>query len=145
MQCTAYLVCGVPASGKSYACEQLTEKFEYVHHDGFIYLKQPGAYVKAVIEKARTATKPLLIEAPFSISQTKEPLEAAGIRVIPVFIIENSSVLTARYEKREGKEKARRYLPGHLSRQETFLKRALDWGSFRGTSSEVLEYLRGIA
>ena len=53
---TVYLVVGVPASGKSWVCEQLKDKFEYVHHDGFIYLKQPGAYLNAIFETAKTAT-----------------------------------------------------------------------------------------
>lgn len=137
---TAYLVVGVPGSGKSWVCEKLTDKFEYVHHDGFIYLKQPGAYLRAIFEASKTATRPLLIEAPFSISETKDPLEEAGFKVIPVFILEKPSVVSMRYQKREGKEIPK----GHLTRMQTYSERAKKWNAFSGTSSEVLAHLKGV-
>ena len=135
-----YLVVGVPGSGKSWCCEQLTEKFEYINHDGYIYLKRPGHYLKVVLEKAKTAEKPLLIEAPFSVNETKDPLEKAGYNVIPVFIIEPEPVLRARYLKREKK-----LIPqGHITRMQTYAKRANEWKAFRGTSAEVYEYLKRV-
>lgn len=135
-----YLVIGVPGSGKSWCCEQLTDKFEYVHHDGFIYLKQPGAYLRAVLEKAAVATKPLLIEAPFSVSETVGPLEAAGYTVKQIFIIEPPEVVSMRYLKREGK-----YIPkGHLTRMNTYAERAKAFGTFAGPSTNVLEFLKAV-
>lgn len=134
-----FLVAGVPASGKSFVCEKLTHRFEYVHHDGFIYLKQPGTYLSAVLQAAKTATKPLLIEAPFSVSGIKDPLEKAGFRVTPCFIVEKEPVLRKRYEERNRKET--HIIQGHLSRQKTFKKRAIEMGAFYGTSTEVLDYL----
>lgn len=135
-----YLVCGCPGSGKSWACTQLTDKFEYVHHDGYIYLKQPGAYVKAILERAATATRPLLCEAPFSVSETQAPLEAAGYKVIPIFIVEQPEVVAARYMKRENKPIPK----GHLTRMQTYLKRAIEGGHYYGGSSQVLEYLKSV-
>jgi adenylate kinase family enzyme len=135
-----YLVVGVPGVGKSWVCEQLTEKFEHVPHDEFIYLKQPGAYLSAILAAAKTAKKPLLCEAPFSISETKEPLERKGHTVIPVFIIEPPAVLSLRYLHREKKQ-----IPqGHLTRMQTYAERAEMWGSFAGTSAEVYEHLKSV-
>lgn len=133
-----YLVVGVPGSGKSWVCEQLRDKFEYVHHDGYIgHIKQPEVYVDAILQKAKSATKPLLTEAPFSISQIKDPLEAQGFKVIPVFILEDPRIVSERYQKREKKQ-----IPtGHLTRMETYRSRAREWGSFFGTSQQVLEHL----
>lgn len=136
-----YLVIGCPGSGKSWVCEQLTYKFDYVHHDEYIYLKAlAGEYVRAILERAEVATRPLLIEAPFSISQTKQPLEEAGYVVHPVFIIEDPDVVAARYLKRESKEIPR----GHLTRMRTYAERGTEWGSFMGTSDAVFKHLSEI-
>lgn len=136
-----YLVVGVPGSGKSWVCEQLKEKFTYVHHDGYIYLKRPGAYVQAILEIAPTATKPLLTEAPFSVRETLDPLVAAGYEVIPVYIIEDPDVVAERYANRESKA-----IPqGHLTRMNTYRMRAQESGAFQGTSSQVLEHLKALA
>jgi Fe-S cluster assembly ATPase SufC len=135
-----YLLVGVPGSGKSWVCEKLTDKFEYVHHDGYIYLKQPGAYVKAILDIAPKATKPLLCEAPFSVSETQEPLQLAGHKVTPVFIVEQPQVVAERYMKREKKPIPK----GHLTRMQTYLRRAIEHGHFFGGSQAVLEYLRSV-
>ncbi len=134
-----YLVVGVPGSGKSWVCEQLQKEFVYVHHDGFIgHINQPEVYVKAILDKAQDATKPLLTEAPFSIRSIKDPLVHAGYKVIPVFIIEKDEVVSARYLKREGKPIPK----GHLTRVKTYEQRAKESGAFRGTSAEVLKHLK---
>lgn len=137
-----YLIAGVPAAGKSWALEQLTELFEYVHHD--LYIGMTGeAYFDAIKRAAETATRPLLVEAPFSISQTKDPLEEAGFEVVPVFILADPEELERRWDDRgEVSEKTRK---GHLSRQRTYQARAEEWGAFQGTSEEVLEYLKAVA
>lgn len=134
-----YLVVAVPGSGKSWVCDQLTDLFHYVHHDGYIgHIKHPEAYVDAILEATETAKKPLLTEAPFSISKIKDPLEAAGHKVKPVFIIEDPAVLSARYLKREKKPIPK----GHLTRMGTYAARAKAWKAFTGTSQEVLDYLK---
>jgi gluconate kinase len=139
VQPKVFLVIGVPGAGKSWVCEQLKDQFQYVHHDGFIgHIKQPEVYANAVIDTARTTTRPLLCEAPFSISKIRDPLVQAGCDVVPVFIVENAEVVSQRYRIREGKP-----IPqGHLTRMQTYAARAKEWGSFVGTSAEVLRHLQ---
>ncbi len=137
---TFYLVVGAPGSGKTWVCSQLSEKYHLIHHDGYIYLKDPGAYLKQILKEGPTATKPVLIEAPFSVSKTVEPLESAGHKVIPVFIIEEPSVHSLRYLRREKKP----IPPGHLTRTRTYLERAIQGKHFYGTSEQVLNHLKGL-
>lgn len=133
----AYMVIGCPGSGKSWVCDQLKELFDYVHHDLFIGMAG-DTYVTEIVKRSASAKRPLLIEAPFSISQIKDPLEKLGFQIEPVFIQEDLSVITERYLKRENKEIPK----GHLTRQQTYNSRAQEWGSFRGTSDQVLEHLK---
>lgn len=138
---TVYLVVGVPGSGKSWCCEQLQSQFYYVHHDGYIgHINQPEKYVAGIVAAAAKANRPILAEAPFSISAIKDPLEKQGFDVRPVFILEPEGVLRARYLAREKKEIPK----GHLTRQKTYAERAALWKSFVGTSTQVHAYLRGI-
>lgn len=131
-----YMVIGCPGSGKSWVCEQLTNEFHYVRHDDHL-----TGYVGAITRQMQIATKPVLAETPFSISQIKNPLEASGFNVTPVFIQELPDVIRDRYRKRGSGE-----LPdGHLTRQTTYMARALEWQSFHGTSAQVLAYLKNAA
>lgn len=135
-----YLVIGCPGSGKSWVCDQLTGLYTYVHHD--LYVKMTGiTYLHAILDAAKTSAKPLLTEAPFSISQTKDPLQEAGLQVFPVFIQEAPTVIAERYFQREKKPIPK----GHLTRQQTYAERAQLWGAFSGTSAEVFEHLKKIA
>lgn len=140
-----YCLCGVPGSGKSWVAShpEIQDKYFYIHHDGFIYLKQPGVYVQAILELAPNAKKPILIEAPFSVRDTTDPLEEAGYVVEPVYILEDPDILRHRYENdpnRDGKP-----LPkGHLTRMATYAARAKSGNRFGGNSSQVLEYLKSI-
>lgn len=133
----AFMVVACPGAGKTWVCEQLKELFDYVHHDLFIGM-EGDRYVREIIARSQNATKPLLIEAPFSISQIKDPLERAGFQITPVFIQEDPKVISDRYMAREKKEIPK----GHLTRQETYRQRANEWGAFRGTSTQVLEHLK---
>lgn len=136
------MLVGVPGVGKSWVTKQLQDKYHLIHHDLFIGMAGK-AYVEAILREAPKATKPVLIEAPFSISTIKEPLELQGFEVTPVFIIEEPHILSHRYvndRNRDGKP-----LPsGHLTRQRTYLERAKKWGSFVGNSSEVLKHLQTV-
>lgn len=135
-----YLVIGCPASGKTWVCEQLKKEFAYVPHDVFIG-KPADSYVEFVKDFAKKSSRPMLMEAPFSISQLKEPLERAGMTVICVFIQEDHNVIAARYSKRDKKQIPK----GHLVRQDTYAARARQWGSFSGTTNEVLEHLKKVS
>lgn len=137
-----YLVIGVPCAGKSWVCDQLKDRFHYVPHDARLgHASKPSSYVKEIVAAAKAADKPLLAEAPFSISQIKGPLEKRGFAVTPVFISETGATVATRYYRREGRKIPR----GHLTRMKTYLARADEWGAFKGTSAEVLEFLRGKA
>ncbi len=135
------MVVGCPGSGKSWVCDQLKDSFNYVHHD--LRIGMAGdTYVKDIIkESEKPGTKDLLIEAPFSVSQIKDPLEAHGLKLTPVFIQELPLTIQTRYWQRENKEIPK----GHITRQATYAQRAKEWGSFQGTSREVLEFLKGKA
>lgn len=136
-----YLICGVPGAGKSWVCSQLSNEFTYVPHDNHIHEKDSGLiYVRELIKAAHKSVKPVVGEAPFSISKTKDPLEAAGVDVVPVFIDEQPGVLMQRYRDREKKEIPQQ----HLTRANTFRSRAEDWKSFSGTAQEVLAHLKSI-
>jgi predicted kinase len=127
-----FMVVGCPGSGKSWVCEKLSGKFQYVRHDD-----NPKGYVPEIVRQAKTATKPLLIETPFSVSQIKEPLEKQGFEVVPLYIQERPEVIRERYQKREGKP-----IPeGHLTRQQTYRQRAAEQGAFSGSSTEILQRL----
>lgn len=131
------MVIGCPGSGKSWVCDQVKHLFHYVHHDLFIGMAG-AAYVEEIVRQSRIAARPILIESPFSISEIKDPLERMGLRVTPVFIQEHPEVIRQRYWSREHKD-----IPqGHLTRQETYRRRAIAWSAFQGTSSEVLIYLK---
>lgn len=128
-----FLVVGCPGSGKSWVCEKLSKQFQYVRHDD--HLK---GYVPEIVRQAKTATKPLLIETPFSVSQIKDPLEKQGFEVVPLYIQERPEVVRQRYREREGKD-----IPeGHITRQATYAQRAAAQGAFSGSSTEILQRLR---
>jgi len=133
-----YMLVAVPGTGKTWVTDQIKHNFTFIHHDGYIgHINQPETYVKAIKEAAKDSDKPLLIEAPFSISQIMGPLEAAGYEVKPVFIVEKPEVIAERYKQREN-----RTIPkGHLTRLNTYIQRADAMGAFKGTTKEVLEYL----
>lgn len=138
-----YLLVGTPGSGKTWVASQLTDKFEWVAHDayngkGFAY--EGMAYVNEIMKASRTQSKPVLAETPFSVSQIIEPLEKKGFTVEPVFIIESDHTTSTRYLRRENKP-----IPqGHLTRIQTYRKRAKEMNAFSGTSAQVLEYLKGV-
>lgn len=138
---TVYLIVGVPGSGKTWITEQIKDRFNFVHHDGFIgHINQPEAYVQAILDAAEGSTTPILAEAPFSVSSIKAPLEEAGHKVVPLVIAENPQVIAERYRNRESREIPK----GHLTRLQTYLDRAKEHGWYKGTSAEVLEHLKGL-
>lgn len=131
---TVYLLIGVPGSGKSWVAEQLKDRFSYIANDDYI----GKDYLAAVGQRINDSEGPFLIEAPFSISKIKDPLENAGHKVIPIFIIEHEQTLTNRWDERQTPHKAR---GGHLTRQETYKFRANAWNAYSGNSTAVLQYL----
>jgi gluconate kinase len=137
-----YMIVAVPGSGKTWITNQIEDRFTFIHHDGYIgHINQPQVYVRAILKKADNAEKPILVEAPFSISQIKGPLEKSGYKVHTVFIQEDPSVIARRYSNREGKPIPK----GHLTRMKTYASRAREYGGFAGTSQQVLDYLKSVS
>lgn len=140
MKQIVFALIGVPGSGKTWITSQIAHKFHFIHHDGFSVLKQPGLYLQTILEEAPSATKPILIECPFSVSEVVGPLEAAGYTVKQIYIVPEPEVAAVQYWRREG-----RPIPkGHLTRLETYRQRAAQVGTFAGDSSQVLEYLKSV-
>lgn len=133
-----FLLSGVPGSGKSWVCERAKEFYNYIPHDAYI----GGQYIPAIIDAAYNGHRPVLIETPFSMSQIITPLEDEGLRVVPIFVIESPDVLERRWEVRGTPESARK---GHLTRQNTYKARAMEYCAFCGGSDDVLFYLKSIA
>lgn len=132
-----YILVGCPGAGKTWVTRQLGNDFHLVHHDA--RLKRSNAdYVEDIHKEASKVDRPVVCEAPFSISEILDPLKQKGHDVTPLFIQESDRVIADRYQKREGKP-----IPqGHLSRQQTYRQRADQLGAFAGTSEEVATMLR---
>lgn len=134
-----YMLVAVPGTGKTWVMDQVTEQFKQVRHDEYIGLGTE-AYVEAIQEAAQKAMKPVLIEAPFSISEVKDPLTEAGFKVIPLVIAESPGTLAYRYETDPSRSGP---IPkGHLTRMGTYLQRAKQFGWFVGTTEQVLDHLK---
>jgi len=135
---TVHLIVGCPGAGKTWVTDRLKGSgYKLVHHDlnkGMSVQR----YVNAIKKAAASTNKPIIAEAPFSVSQIRRPLEAAGCDVRMVAIQEKRDVIAKRYQSREG-----RPIPqGHLTRQETYLEMAEKSGGFVGTNRQVLGHLK---
>jgi hypothetical protein len=135
----AYLLVGVPCSGKSTITSQLGGRYVVVEKDDFI--GREGDYASAVARAARESKVPVVANTPFGMSDLVIQLEAHGLEVEPVFIIEPEDVIVSRYVQREG----RRLPARHLALQLTYARRARELGAFAGTAAEALHYLRAEA
>jgi adenylate kinase len=138
-----YLMVGVPGSGKTWVTSQLKGNLVLCHHDQFAFghANQPEVYVDAIKDAAEKSDKPILAEAPFSISAIEGPLKDAGFTVRKVFIVEEPDIIAGRYLRRENKPIPK----GHLTRLQTYIQRAAaDALSFSGTSAQVLEHLKSL-
>jgi len=125
---------GVPSSGKTFITSQVRDLYEVVQNDDYI----GKDYLGALMNASAMDGPPVLGECPFSMSQIVDPLKAKGRRVTTVFILEDDVTLARRYLARDKKP----IPPQHLSRQKTYRERAIASGSFSGTSSQVLDYLK---
>lgn len=133
---TIYLICGVPGSGKTWVCNQLTDKFTYIANDDFI----GSDPIKEAYRASRSSEKPVLFDCPFGERLVRDNLINKGCQVIPVFVIEDPQTTKKRYESREGKP----FPSQHLTRSMSIGARAEQWRAKSGTSEEILQYLRGI-
>jgi hypothetical protein len=128
-----YLLCGVPGSGKTWVIDQL-HNIAHVDHDSHSRQK----LIATAKSLAYASKKPIVIDCPFDERSLKAELEACGLEVIPIFIVEEPSVVEARYMKRERKAPSQNV----LTRANTIMNKVREWGAFYGTSNEVLTHLR---
>lgn len=128
-----YMVCGVPGSGKTWVCTQLTGKFHYIPNDSFI-----GRDMATVINRSSTGTA--LTDCPFGERELKHKLERMGWIVKPYFIVEPASVVSTRYLKREGRPASQAI----LTRAETIKNKVQEWGAPSGTSEQILKMLKEV-
>jgi len=133
---SVYLICGVPGSGKTWVCNQLTNKFNYIPHDD--HLKD---HEFVISKEVFNSPKPIITESPFAERVCREKLESIGIKVIPYFVIEEPNIVKSRYEKRENKPVSQNV----LTRAVTIKNRALEWNAPFGTSTEILNLLKNNA
>jgi gluconate kinase len=148
------LVCGVAGAGKSWICRQLKDDYYYLPHDRCwshptaapgigddVPWGPPGSkstHFADVLAAAKNASKTVLTEVPFGERQLKEDLEAAGVTVQPVFVVEDGKTITQRFMAREGSMPSK----GVMTRLAGLQARAQNWRAFWGTSDEVLSYLK---
>lgn len=135
---TVYLICGVPGSGKTWACTQLEDRYIYVPHDDY---PNQAVLAEEVEAYAKTSDKPILVDCPFAEREFRGKLEGLGLKIIPIFVVENPTVCRARYEERE----QRGYPKNHFTRASSISKRAAEWMAFQGSSGEVLEHLKELS
>lgn len=126
---TVYLVSGVAASGKSWVCEQLLDKFDYISYDK----TRKKDHVDLLLTPS---DKPKLYDPTFKIS-TFIKRNSDKFHIIPVFIIETEEVIRERVKKRNGK------FTEHMKKRiKEIEKRNIKYGTFAGTAQEVLDYLK---
>lgn len=128
------LLCGVPGSGKTWVAKQLEDKYNYVPNDEFIDANHFGH----IVDACRNSQKPVLADCPFAERALRDRLEAKGIAVTPVFIVERAQVVKKRYEAREKKPFPKQFLTRAINIED----RVHEWHCFGGTSDEVLKHLR---
>jgi hypothetical protein len=138
---TIYILVGTPGSGKTWIAKQLIDRFTFVPHDSY---KTPNTYVEAIRLEATRSNKPILCETPFTLSFYTDSL--SGFEVKPIFIIETPEVTQGRYESRFRETgHGQPIMPkGHLTRIDTYHKRAHELGAPMGTSSAMLDYLKKV-
>lgn len=128
-----FLVCGVPGSGKTWVCKQLTDRFNYLPHD-----EHYKDHATAIQVLAKDSERPVITEVPFAERILRETLEKAGLDVTAIFVIEDPEVVKERYETREKKDIPK----ANITRATSILNRAKEWNCLYGTSTEVLEIFK---
>ncbi len=131
---TVYLICGVSGSGKSWVCQKLKDKFNYIPHDDYIHGDLVGALYRADLKK------PLITECPFGERALRENLEDAGLIVKPFFIFEAPYIIEQRFRSREGKAPLKSVMTRALSIKD----RIDEWNVPHGTSDQIYCMLRDI-
>jgi gluconate kinase len=129
----AYLLFGVPGSGKTWVATQLKAKFNYIEHDTFPSLT-------SLVRTAAKSPRDIVVTCPFKERELRDMLIRAGLTVIPIAIVEIAEVVAKRYLAREGR-------PLHqssITRCATIMNRVNEWQCQYGTSTQVLKLMESI-
>jgi hypothetical protein len=148
------LVIGVAASGKSWVCRQLTDRFDYLAHDrcwehpDFTPADLPDApwgppgsvsrHLEMLALAAQGGARPVISEVPFGESELMRRLRGVGVDVLPVFVVEEPKVIMTRYYQREKRSPPMEV----LTRAGRLQAKAERLGAFFGTSDEILAHLQ---
>lgn len=130
-----YLLAGCPGVGKSWLTRQLIGKYTPIEHDE--YRDHESRYVPALVRAAKLGDKPIIANTPFGVSEIMAEIDRAGCACVPIFVVDDPEVIAKRYFLRDGKSIPK----GHLTRQQTYIKRAHNLGAFMGTGEQVLKHL----
>lgn len=131
MKQTIYLVCGVPASGKTWVCSQL-KGFTYVPHDDYI-----GKDLISALATAAAGDRPVVSEVPFGERELINALRGKHFVVRPYFIIEPAGVISNRHRPRGGTPS-----PSTMKRLPGLIKLAEEWKAPYGTSTKIFRLLQ---
>lgn len=129
-----YIVCGPSGIGKSWVCNQLKNKFNYLSHDEH----EVDEYADAIYEAAQDSTKPILGDAPFRTSDLIRDLRSRGLKTEAIYIVEPESTWVSRMIEREGPQGL---TPRRIKQFHHLKSRAEQFGDFVGSSLDVLSYL----
>lgn len=127
-----YVLVGVPASGKSYVCEKLKDKFVVCEHDKVPSRQLYTAAVSALAHGGKT----VIAEAPFNAQELVSALIARRHTVHQVLVTASLPELEQRYLLRAGKSYPPNFRTNHyryLAAPHRFL--------FSGTGDAVVAYL----
>jgi transposase-like protein len=125
---TVYLVCGVPGAGKSWICEQLKDKINYISYDD---TKNDEERLTLLRNTAISLYDPTFKISTFIKRYSHE------FNLIPLFIIEKEETLKERLIGRGGE-----WTESLTRRIIAIDSRSKKYGQFSGTSQEVLNYLK---
>lgn len=126
-----YLVCGVPGSGKTWVCSQLSSKYNWVPHD------ENMSRITFTLWNEAQKDKPVITEVPFAERKLRDDLQKLDLKVRPYFIVEPVEVVRQRYMQREGMPLSKAF----ATRCSSIIMRAIEWKAPYGTSSQILTML----
>jgi len=128
------VIAGITGSGKSWICNQLRDKFNYIPYDGI----PKEQHLLKILEKSRENNKPVLYD-PFRKGSSFYKRYKDFYDVKFLVIVETAEVIWERLKSRGSKMTLEEV-------QELVIKnnRNLKHSTFSGTSIEILNYLRDL-
>jgi len=125
-----YMLCGQFGSGKTTICSKLTDKFTIVESD------KNKKDMDKIIRNNCYNDKPLLIDIPTMIITFYERYKNKGYKVIPIFIVEDISIIIDRIKSRNGKVTDSIY-----KRNKRILSLSKKISVFSGIADDVYDFL----